>query len=375
MDMNNLSMIPGVVTLLEQLEWLDEGSRIDELLCAPSTKLERIYRPNRERPAKQPQMNPDLARKIQKMRRNPMFLPSFETMSESDAVENYGMSIESLNLVWDLCQPEITSEMERLGVDGIGGLGPFHSFLLTLQFLRRYEEYYALGKAYSVTRNTVQRIIQIVIPALRSCVHFDWTASDFPDLGPKDQILGEFIWGAIDCSFHKRRRTHPHQAEYYRTDKLSHGLSLQLLCDTKGRILNFQTFLGHNNDMGCLMQAKVPLDDANGNELRLLEWLETLQDAIFLADGGYRYDNVEGLLTATQIPAALDGVDRVEWFDRLGAKRAVVEQVFGRVKNWHSASDVFRHTPIFQATCLTIVYWLVSIDIEARPLINTVKGL
>lgn len=298
-------------------------------------------------------------------------LPDPRFMSPADYANRFGMLKKTLYRVYSKVEASMVAESkDKRSITG--GLEPFYCFTLCVEFLRRLLTHTELAGRYGICRTYVTRILHHFLPVLRANVD---TIRD-PAI-PKpffDETLGKLILGSMDCCFHKRHAVHPGQKMFYRFDKASHGLSVQLLCAQDGRILSVQIFLGHNNDVACLWNSTVPGSKSGEKEVELADWLASVNKdtgAIVLVDGGYNVKDLPGLFTSRWVPKEIQmqGVEKeAEWKDDFHGRRSIVERVFGRVANWKLASTECYYSVEYQSMGLMLIYWLVNEDLVERPL-------
>ena len=60
-------------------------------------------------------------------------------------------------------------------------------------------------------------------------------------------------YAVVDCTSHIRNRVHPGQAFYYRCDKHSHFITVQVVYSENEHLYQVKLAFGHNNDSGMLI--------------------------------------------------------------------------------------------------------------------------
>lgn len=128
--------------------------------------------------------------------------------------------------------------------------------------------------------------------------------------------------GAIDCTPHFRVRVHPGSLDYYRGDLKDYSLTAQLIVSLKGDIWSVIIKKGHHNDMGVFNLSRM-------DEI-LIE-----KDIYLLGDLGY---STKRVITPQHTKSSEQSVHHRQL-------RAIVERVFGFVKNWDVAGERCRLTP------------------------------
>jgi hypothetical protein len=211
--------------------------------------------------------------------------------------------------------------------------------LLVLHWLRSYLKYADLAEMYEVSVQLVHRDILHIVPILAA--HLDEIHWPSPPPAPHGF---ESVRGAIDCTSHYRQRP-LNEWLYYRGDKRRHFLSAQVITDLRGRLLDLEIVLGHNNDQGAF--------NLTGTGDRLIA-----EDVRLLADGGYRH---------TQLVTPDTNASEA-WTSTHTHLRSVVEHTIGMAKTWAAAALPFKQIPPIQAPALMAVYNLTNMKIKQAPL-------
>jgi hypothetical protein len=116
-------------------------------------------------------------------------------------------------------------------------------------YLKHYPSRNDMSRIFRVHWKTLWLDRKHILPILGSYL-FSHSKVGWP-LDPDPVFKWKENCGAIDCSSSNRNRVHPGHSFFYRGDKHTTFLSVQLVVDLSGaKILHYSIVRGHNNDQG-----------------------------------------------------------------------------------------------------------------------------
>jgi len=198
--------------------------------------------------------------------------------------------------------------------------------LLTLYWLRKGDTFEILAHMANLASvGVAHAIITRYLMYLRAAIDLVptelWPSYEFK-FNEQFQIKNAFgttkvCVGTVDCTTCTRQRVRPGASKLYRGDHSTHALTVQLVTDLKGRILDVVVADGRNCDLTTLRLSRV------------IDRLKLTNRAI-LGDGGYEQDDV---IITTESALYKKGI--VTAFNQAhSGVRQTVEVTNSRLKRW-----------------------------------------
>lgn len=210
--------------------------------------------------------------------------------------------------------------------------------LMALMWMAGYPTYSLLAFIFGVDKGVVSLELHHIIPII--CATFSEEIK-WPTPVERRRLWNTFpgfryCIAAIDGTVHRRNRPGHKQSSYYRKDVGYHFVTSQMVVNSQGHILDFETgFPGHQQDQGNWHYSIL-----GRNPKRFFSYNESL-----LGDGIYHGPY---FVTPFNRLEAQRHRSFVEWSRLQRRNRQCVEWAFGFLKRFASVVIRFRHTLPFQ---------------------------
>lgn len=230
------------------------------------------------------------------------------------------------------------------------------SCYVMLYWLRTNLKFKHLGPAFKISRSESHRIVMRYLVILRCALHHvpsdptSWDKHAPIVMASNAQGKKMRCIGSLDCTTCFRNRRHPGSHLLYRGDHGKHALSVQVLVDWEGRVLDVVVAQGRMNDY-----ALVGMCGVRGV-------LKENHFAVF-ADGGYEQE--ECIITPE---CAVNKLAIVTEFNEIQASmRSGVECVNSFLKNWDVLANRCRLSPEYHAMAIFVAANLHNLRKKHHP--------
>lgn len=270
-----------------------------------------------------------------------------------------GLSSTELRSIWLACRDDMVSHyLSEHTIEPV--LYPYDSLILCLYWLRCYFSERALAAEYNVVQSTIHEHIAHTLASLLSCFVPNYIKPhDKPT--SRDQLLdGRSYYAVVDAShvsINQPREQAVRSTYYIAKSGTRYGLKFQVACDINGHIWQVSNMVaGSTHDKTLFTQTLVPA--------ALSTRYQVLADLAYLSTPHVITPHKRQPHTELNLLQKREN-------KHIHSKRAIVENVFHRLKQWAVLGTVYRqniHDLDMASTIVQVVCALYNLQLSSHPL-------